>query len=591
MAQGAVRSHRAGELGLDHVGREVRLAGWVGRRRDHGGVLFIDLRDASGLIQVVIDPEEFPDAHALRMEYCISVSGLVRPRPDGTENPELDTGQIEVDVDELIILSPSEALPFTLDERTDVDEQTRLTYRYLDLRRSQMAHNLKARSDGNRAIRDVLGDLGFMEVETPTLIKSTPEGARDLLVPARLRPGHFYALPQSPQLYKQLLMVGGIERYFQIARCYRDEDFRSDRQVEFTQLDLEGSFWSASDVQQTIEVVVGEVVRRLRGVEIDVPLPRITYAEAMANYGTDKPDMRFGMHLTELSELFRDTDFKAFDRVLAGGGAVRGFNAGAAEFSRAQLDRLVERAQSLGAKGLVWMVVEEGGSLRSPIAKFLSSHELTALTSALDGTPGDLLLLMADDADSVGRVLGILRVEIGQPDGHDDLAFVWVDDFPVFEVTDDGGLVPSHHPFTAPADVTAMRENPADAIAQAYDLVLNGSELGSGSVRIHDPATQAEVFEILGISEEEARSRFGWFLEALKYGTPPHAGFAMGLDRLFALLQQQGSIREVIAFPKTQSGGDPLTSSPGVVDDRQLRDLGLDLLPATRAALEEEDHA
>jgi aspartyl-tRNA synthetase len=576
-------------MGPDRVGETVRLAGWVARHRDHGGVLFVDLRDASGIVQVVIDPEQFPEAHGLRMEYCIAVAGEVRRRPEGTENPELPTGAVEVAVGELIVLSPSDPLPFSLDDRAEVDERIRLEHRYLDLRRDRMTRNLRARSEANRAIRDVLYERDFVEVETPTLIKSTPEGARDLLVPSRLRPGKFYALPQSPQLYKQLLMIGGIERYFQIARCYRDEDFRRDRQLEFTQLDVEGSFWAEEDVQETIEGVIAEVVRRSRGVDVARPFPRLTYGDAMTRYGTDKPDIRFGMEISDLSDALIQTEFKPFSGALTNGGVVRGLNAGSLDLSRAQLDALVERARALGAAGLVWMKTEAGGSVRSPVAKFLSDREKAELVERLSASTGDILLLVADRSHLVARVLGRLRLELGQPVGHEELAFVWVVDFPVFEVSDDGELVPSHHPFTSPVDVGAMRDEPETAIARAYDLVLNGTELGSGSVRIHDSETQAAVFEILGIAPEDAERRFGWFLKALRFGTPPHAGFAVGLDRLLALLQEESSIREVIAFPKTQTGADPLTSSPSRVDDVQLRELGLDLLPNVRLRLTEED--
>lgn len=589
MAPKPLKSARAGEMGPDRVGETVRLAGWVARHRDHGGVLFVDLRDASGIVQVVIDPEQFPEAHGLRMEYCIAVAGEVRRRPEGTENPELPTGAVEVAVGELIVLSPSDPLPFSLDDRAEVDERIRLEHRYLDLRRDRMTRNLRARSEANRAIRDVLYERDFVEVETPTLIKSTPEGARDLLVPSRLRPGKFYALPQSPQLYKQLLMIGGIERYFQIARCYRDEDFRRDRQLEFTQLDVEGSFWAEEDVQETIEGVIAEVVRRSRGVDVARPFPRLTYGDAMTRYGTDKPDIRFGMEISDLSDALIQTEFKPFSGALTNGGVVRGLNAGSLDLSRAQLDALVERARALGAAGLVWMKTEAGGSVRSPVAKFLSDREKAELVERLSASTGDILLLVADRSHLVARVLGRLRLELGQPVGHEELAFVWVVDFPVFEVSDDGELVPSHHPFTSPVDVGAMRDEPETAIARAYDLVLNGTELGSGSVRIHDSETQAAVFEILGIAPEDAERRFGWFLKALRFGTPPHAGFAVGLDRLLALLQEESSIREVIAFPKTQTGADPLTSSPSRVDDVQLRELGLDLLPNVRLRLTEED--
>ena len=583
------RSHMAGRLGPDEAGERVRLAGWVARVRDLGGISFFDLRDGSGLVQVVVDPAVAPAASGLRMEYCVAVEGTVQRRPEGTENPDLETGAIEVAADGVEVLSRSATLPFMIDDRSDAEEQIRLRHRYLDLRRPRMAANLRARSLCIRAIRETLDGLGFLDVETPTLVNSTPEGARDFLVPSRLRPGHFYALPQSPQLFKQLLMVAGIERYYQIARCYRDEDTRADRQVEFTQLDLEGAFWGRDDVFAAIEQVVAAVVKRLRGVELSLPMPRLTHREAMARYGTDKPDRRFGMAIADLSDVFAGTGFRGFSRALGAGGVVRGINAGARKASRAELDGLVKRAMALGAAGLVWAVVREDGGLRSPVAKFLTGPEMVGIARVLEASPGDVLLLVADRAAVTSTVLGAMRLDLGRPEGHEELQFSWIVDFPVFDRTDQGDLVPSHHPFTAPVSVDEMRERPAEAVAQSYDLVLNGSELGSGSVRIHDPAVQRAVFQILGISGEEAESRFGWFLEALRYGTPPHAGFAIGVDRLVAILRNESSIREVIPFPKTQSGADPLTTAPTRVIDAQLRDLGIDLTPGTRAALEGSD--
>lgn len=581
------RTNYATDLGLDAAGTSVTVAGWVVRPRDHGGILFFELRDSSGLIQVVVDPGVFPEAESLRMESCVSVTGTVQARPDGMENPDLATGQIELAATELRVLSAADVLPFMVDDRTESDERVRLQYRYLDLRRPRMAANLRARSRAITAIRHSLDEAGFLDVETPTLINSTPEGARDFLVPSRLRPGHFYALPQSPQLFKQLLMVGGVDRYYQIARCYRDEDQRSDRQIEFTQLDLEGAFWDEEGVWESIERVVQAVVRRLRGAELELPLPRLTYAEAMDRYGTDKPDVRFGMEIQDLSAVFAGTEFRGFAGVLADGGTVRGVNLGPRELSRSEADKLVERAKELGAAGLVWVAVQEDGSFRSPVAKFFSDAETTGISDALGARPGDVLAIVADAAKVTLAVLGQIRLDVGRPQGHDELRFLWVTDFPVFEETDDGGLVPAHHPFTAPVDVEEMRSSPATAISRSYDLVLNGSELGSGSVRIHDPSIQAEVFRILGIDDEEAASRFGWFLDALRFGTPPHAGFAIGIDRMVAILQNEDSIREVIPFPKTQTGADPLTTAPTLVAAEQLRDVGIDLRPEVRAALAE----
>ncbi|MDJ0663689.1 MAG: aspartate--tRNA ligase [Acidimicrobiia bacterium] len=581
------RTAHGGTLRGSDIGNEVQLAGWVARRRDHGGVIFVDLRDASGIVQIVINPENNPAAdevlRSLRNEYCIMVTGLVRPRPDGTTNPEMATGEIEVGVSRLEVLSTSDVLPFQIDERFDADEARRLQYRYLDLRRERMSANLRSRSTAIRAMRRVLDEREFLEVETPTLVVSTPEGARDMLVPSRLRPGQFYALPQSPQLFKQLLMVAGVERYYQVARCYRDEDFRSDRQVEFTQLDLEGSFWDQDDVLETLEAIAAQVVKEVRGIEIPRPIPRMSYADAMARYGTDKPDTRFGMEIEDLGEVFAGSDFRAFAATLDDGGVVRGINAGSQGLSRAGFDKLVADAQDLGAKGLVWMVVEDDGSLRSPVAKFLSDRELADVAAKLDGKPGDALLIVADRREVVGNVLGELRLQLGQPDNHDDLHFLFVIDFPVFEKTPDGGLVPAHHPFTAPLSVEEMRTSPETALSRSYDMVLNGAELGSGSVRIHDPELQAQVFEVLGISAEQAEARFGWFLEALRYGTPPHAGFAIGVDRFISILQNEQNIREVMPFPKTQTGADPLTGAPGRVEEGQLEELGIEVRAEVQA--------
>jgi aspartyl-tRNA synthetase len=593
VAGSAMRREHTTSLGLGDEGRTVRVAGWVATRRDHGGVAFVDLRDATGIVQVVIDPDEYPDvaavASGLRDEYCISVDGLVRPRPEGTVNPDLATGEIELVAHEITILAPSDPLPFQIDDRTDVDEIRRLEYRYLDLRRPRMTANLVARSRAIHAMRTSLAGQGFLEVETPTLVRSTPEGARDFLVPSRLRRGSFYALPQSPQLFKQLLMIGGVERYYQIARCYRDEDFRADRQVEFTQLDIEGAFWGRDDVLDALEAVLVDTVAAVRGVDLATPFARLTWDEAMARYGTDKPDTRFGMEITELTAHFASTGFKGFAGAVEAGGLVAGINAGQRDLSRSQLDALVERAVALGAKGLVWAVVEDDGStLRSPVAKFLSDDEQEGVRGALDAGAGDLILVAADTAATARTVLGALRLDLGRPKGHDDLQFLWVLDFPVFAVDPDGRLVPEHHPFTAPYSVDDMAQRPGEALSRAYDLVLNGAELGSGSERIHDATVQKKVFDILGISDEEAESRFGWFMRSLRYGTPPHAGFAVGIDRLLAILQDEPNIREVIPFPKTQSGFDPLTGSPGPVDDAQLSELGLTLTAEARAAMEEE---
>jgi aspartyl-tRNA synthetase len=595
MASELMKTIGAGSLRVDDAGRDVVLAGWIGRRRDHGGVIFLDLRDSTGIVQVVVNPEEAPASeetmHGLRLEYCIQVSGTVRERPDGTTNADLPTGGVEVVASRLTVLSPADALPFQLDERIDVDEVKRLQYRYLDMRRRRMSDNLRARSRAIRAMRDVMDEEGFLEVETPTLIASTPEGARDMLVPSRLRKGSFYALPQSPQLFKQLLMIGGIERYYQVAKCYRDEDFRADRQVEFTQLDFEGSFWGQDDVLAILERIATRVVADLRGIDIELPIRRLTHAEAIDRYGTDKPDLRFGMEIVDLSDIFADTEFKAFRSVLEGAGTVRGINAGPLGLARSGLDALVARAQELGAKGLVWMVVEEGREVRSPVAKILTDDEKVSLVSKLEGEPGDTLIIVADRSPIVARVLGEVRLDVGRPTGNDELAFAFIVDFPVFDVGEDGSLTPAHHPFTAPESLEALIDHPETAVSRAYDLVLNGSELGSGSVRIHDPSMQAKVFEVMGISDEEAASRFGWFLEALRYGTPPHAGFAIGIDRFVSILRNEPNIREIIPFPKTQTGADPLTGSPGRVDESQLVELGIDIRPEVREAWAAADAA
>ncbi len=572
-----LRSHEAGSVTEADVDAEVTVVGWVQRRRDHGGIAFLDVRDGSGVVQVVADPDEHPGVGDLKMEYCIRVEGVVRLRPTGTENPDLPTGMVEIGAGEIEVLAPAKTLPFMIDDRSEVDELTRLRYRYLDLRRPKMAENLRARSKATSAIRRTLDDLGFLEVETPTLVNSTPEGARDMLVPSRLRQGEFYALPQSPQLFKQLLMVSGVERYFQIARCYRDEDFRADRQLEFTQLDLEGAFWDRDDVLATIEEVLMAVARDIRGVDVELPFKRITWQEAMDRYGSDKPDIRFGMEIVDLSDAVAGSEFGVFAGAIESGGTVRGINAGSQDWPRSRADNMTERAKELGAKGLVWMVVEDDGQLRSPVAKFLSAQEQSEIKGLLGGQPGDVLLISADTWKTAVTVLGGLRLDLGRPSGHDELAFLWVVDFPLFEEEDDGSITFSHHPFTSPASLDEMRENPEQALSKAYDVVLNGVELGSGSIRIHDPDVQRQVFEILGIDAETANRRFGWFLEALEYGTPPHGGFAFGIDRLVMILQGEASIREVIPFPKTQTGLDPMTEAPTWVDDTQLRELGIDL--------------
>jgi aspartyl-tRNA synthetase len=584
-----MRSHGAGTVSVADIDSEVVIAGWVQRRRDHGGIAFFDVRDASGLVQVVADPDDHPTVVDLKMEYCVRVTGTVRRRPEGTENPDLATGQVEIGATGIDILAPAKTLPFMIDDRVEVDERVRLQHRYLDLRRPRMAANLRARSRATAAIRRTLDEMGFLEVETPTLINSTPEGARDMLVPSRHRQGEFYALPQSPQLFKQLLMISGVERYFQIARCYRDEDTRADRQLEFTQLDLEGSFWDREDVLDTIEKVLAATVEEIRGVKVPLPFPRLSWHEVMNRFGVDKPDMRFGMEIVDLTDLLMGTEFAVFKGAIEAAGTVRGINAGPQDWSRARADALIERAKELGAKGLVWIVVEQDGTFRSPVAKFLSDSELDAMAKAMDAGPGDVLLIAAGRWRTAVEVLGGLRNDLGRPSGHDELSFLWVVDFPLFEEDADGSITFSHHPFTAPVSLEEMRERPESAISKAYDAVLNGVELGSGSIRIHDPEVQRQVFEILGIDRETAESRFGWFLEALQFGTPPHGGFAFGIDRLVMVLQGESSIREVIPFPKTQTGVDPMTGAPTWVEEEQLAELGIDLTEAVKVRRGEEE--
>jgi aspartyl-tRNA synthetase len=583
-----MRTHYAGSLRASDEGTEVALCGWVAHRRDHGGVVFIDLRDREGVVQVVLDPATpgCTDAHHLRSEWVIRVEGRVRPRPEGTVNPTLPTGEIEVAATGVEVLNQAEPPPFPLDDRVDVDETLRLKYRYLDLRRPVMVANLVTRAKLVSAMRAAMDAQGFVDIETPTLTRSTPEGARDFLVPSRLQGGSFFALPQSPQLFKQLLMVGGVDRYYQVARCYRDEDLRADRQFEFTQLDVEASFVDQEDILGVIEEAVSTGVEAVTG-ERPKPFPRMSYAEAMSRYGSDKPDVRFGMELVDLSAVFAQSGFQAF-----AGKTVMGLVApGRGDAPRNQLDALTDRAKSLGAAGLVWMRVRDQGVLEAPVLKFLSDEEQDGLRAALKPAPGDLLLLTADaTARRAQTVLGALRLDLGGPaslgsssgdaPGPVPLAFTWVVDFPLFEaVTDSGQPIPAHHPFTRPhpEDLDRLESDPLSVRSLAYDLVLNGVELGSGSVRIHDAVLQQRIFSLLGIEPAEAAERFGFLLEAFRYGAPPHAGFAVGIDRLAMILTGQSSIRDVIAFPKTQSGTDPLTGAPAPVEAAQLLDLGISL--------------
>jgi aspartyl-tRNA synthetase len=576
------RDSWCGELTAERDGTPARVAGWVHRRRDHGGLIFIDLRDRSGIVQLVFHPESAPEAHAsargLRAEDVISAAGTVARRDPANVNPTLSTGEIELAVSELEILADADTPPFPLDEGAGVDESLRLKHRALDLRRPEMQSAIALRHKVIAAMREVLNARDFLEIETPYLTRSTPEGARDYLVPARIQPGSFYALPQSPQLFKQLLMIGGFERYYQIARCFRDEDTRADRQPEFTQLDVELAFVHEDDVIECMEAVMSAVFA-VAGFDVGPPpWLRMTFAEAVARYGIDRPDTRFGLELHDLGEALAQSQFQVFSSVLGSGGVVRGINAGPRELPRSELDALTELAKQHGAKGLVWAFVQEAGDLRSPIAKFLSEAEVDAIRQRLDAGPGDLLLIVADQTTTAGQALSALRMELARrfeliPAGRHDL--LWVVEFPAFFWDPEAERWDAaHHPFTAP---TGDLNDPATLTSRAYDLVLDGAEIGGGSIRIHEREVQQRVFELLGIGPDEAQARFGFLLDALRLGAPPHGGIAMGIDRIVAALAGSESIRDVIAFPKAASGTDPLTGAPAPVDPAQLRQLGLRL--------------
>ena len=576
--QTSMRTHMCGEIGTSDISQSVTVCGWVAKRREHGDKLaFVDLRDHSGIVQCVID-----NAVDVRSEYVVKITGVVRPRPDGTVNANLSTGAVEIGECIVEVLRSAEPPPFPVDARADdVDENVRLQYRYIDIRRERMQKNLRTRAKVNSAVRTAMENQGFVEVETPMLVPSTPEGAREFLVPSRKEPGSFYALPQSPQLFKQLLMVAGIDRYYQIARCLRDEDLRADRQYEFMQLDAEMSFVNQDDVLAAISEAVIAAAESVTGVKPE-PIQRITWREAMERFGVDKPDLRFGMELIELTSIFSNTEFKAF----AGAESIKGLRVEgkAEEFGRNKLDALTDRAKKMGAKGLVWLKVATDGTLESPVVKFLSADEQAKLISTLQAAPGDLLLIVADEWSMTCEVLGTLRNDLGRPPVHQGpYRYVWVTEFPLFVGIDKetGQPKPGHHPFCQPhpEDLDKFETDPMSVRSLAYDLVLNGWELGSGSIRIHDSEMQRRVFTALGISEEEANRKFGFFLKPFTYGAPPHGGFAFGLDRLVAILAGEDNIREVIAFPKTQSGQDPMTNAPTRAENKQLDELGIRVLP------------
>ncbi|MCG1012922.1 aspartate--tRNA ligase [Tepidanaerobacter sp. GT38] len=578
------RNFYCGDLRPEHEGKEVCLTGWVQTRRDLGGLIFVDLRDRSGIVQVVFNPDQkeaFETADKIRSEYVIAVKGKVCMRPKENVNSKISTGYIEVIGKELEILSIAKTPPFAIEDNVKVDESVRLKYRYLDLRRPKMQHNMIFRSKVNKAIRDFLDENGFIEIETPILTKSTPEGARDYLVPSRLNPGEFYALPQSPQLFKQILMVAGMERYYQIARCFRDEDLRADRQPEFTQLDMEMSFVDVEDVIAINEKLIKYVVEKVTGRQVEIPFPRMTYKEAMEKYGSDKPDTRFGMEMVDISDLVENVDFKVFSQAVKGGGCVKGLTIkkGGEIFSRRQIDELGEKASEFGAKGLAWINITSEG-IKSPIAKFFDEATLKQIIDKLQGETGDLLVFVADtNSELVMTSLGSLRLYLGKTLNLIDknkLNFLWVTEFPLLEYSEEEKrFVAKHHPFTSPMDedIPLLDENPAQVRSKAYDIILNGTELGGGSIRIHDAALQEKMFKVLGFSEERARRNFGFLLQAFEYGTPPHGGIAYGLDRMIMLLLGLDSIRDCIAFPKTQNASCLMTEAPSEVDIKQLNEL------------------
>ncbi|HEY4534434.1 MAG TPA: aspartate--tRNA ligase [Enteractinococcus sp.] len=591
-----LRTHQLGKLNAEHIGQTVTVAGWVARRRDHGGVAFIDLRDASGIAQIVVHDEAQFDH--LRNEYVLQVTAEVKARPEGSQNPNIASGDVELYASDVTVLNTAAALPFQIDEHVEVGEEVRLKHRYLDLRRPEPARIMRLRSEVNRVARNLLADHDFIEVETPTLTRSTPEGARDFLVPARLEPGSWYALPQSPQLFKQLLQVGGIERYYQIARCYRDEDFRADRQPEFTQLDIEASFVEQDDIIELAEELL-VAIWKLIGVEVPTPLPRITYQEAMEQYGTDKPDLRFGLPLTDMTEYFKDTPFRVFQNDYVGAVVMPG---GASQ-PRRQLDAWQEWAKQRGAHGLAYVLYKEDGELTGPVTRNISEAERNGLAEKVRANPGDAIFFAAGKPEESRALLGAARVEIGHRTGlikansevpaeEQDWSFVWVVDAPMFEpaaaaeaegdvAVGDGAWTAVHHAFTSPKPeyLDSFDTNPGEALAYAYDIVVNGNEIGGGSIRIHNQEVQKRAFKVMGISDEDAQEKFGFLLDAFQYGAPPHGGIAFGWDRIVSLLAGTDSIREVIAFPKTGNGHDPLTDAPAPITEEQRAETGVDFVP------------